>query len=81
MYNQVNDYKELHKENFVKEQQKEADLWEKWQFEMQMTNIWEAFQFVLTKKDQLPQHDDSSFQLFHFGEEYKDKRLDKEDYL
>ena len=26
MYNQVNDYKELHKKNFVKEQQREADL-------------------------------------------------------
>ena len=74
MYNQANDYKELHKENFVKEQQKEVDLWEKWQFEMQMTNIWEAYQLILIKKDQLPQHNDYSFQIFHFVEEYKDKR-------
>ena len=26
MYNKVNDYKELHKENFVKEQQREGNL-------------------------------------------------------
>ena len=48
---------------------------------MQMINIWEAYQLVLTKNDQLSQHDDSSFLLFHFTEEYKDKRPDEEDHL